>query len=144
MTEGRTESLSPARVLGGGVLLVVVVLLLVRLAGLVLDGEPEESWQIQTVEALGAEDGDQESSSHPRLSVHGVEPQRVHIEVDGEVFFTGRLQGGETLNPPPGETVSVELDDLTRAVVIYNDSRVVPLGRLTAGRRLVFIDDAGQ
>jgi hypothetical protein len=61
--------------------------------------------------------------------------------VDGEVFFSGILKGGATLSPPAGRKVEVALADLTRTVVIYNGTRVGPLGKLNAGRRLVFIDD---
>ena len=143
MSGERKGSLSTPRVLGGAVLVVVLVTLVLRL-GAMLEKEPEESWQHQMVETRRSTGAGSASAEHPRLSVKGVEPQEVHIEVDGEVFFSGRLKGGETLEAPPGETVSVQLDDLTRAVVIYNGSRVVPLGRLTAGRRLVFIDDSGQ
>ena len=143
MSGERKGSVSAPRVFGGAVLLVVLVSLVLRL-GAMLEKEPEESWQHQMVESQRGNEAGNASPDHPRLSVQGVEPQEVEIEVDGELFFSGRLKGGETLEPPPGEIVSVRLDDLTRAVVIYNGSRVVPLGRLTASRRLVFIDDSGQ
>lgn len=76
-----------------------------------------------------------------RLVVRGVESQHTEVIVDGEVFFSDILKGGETISPPAGHTVAVALPDLTRAAVIYNGTRVGPLGKLNAGRRLVFIDD---
>ena len=77
----------------------------------------------------------------PRVVVRGVETQKTEVVVDGEVFFSGTLRGGEALEPPAGRRVVVALPDLTRAAVIYNGTRVGPLGKLNAGRRLVFIDD---
>ena len=57
------------------------------------------------------------------------------VVVDGEVFFSGTLRGGEALEPPAGRRVEVALPDLTRATVIYNGTRVGPLGKLNAGSR---------
>jgi len=74
--------------------------------------------------------------------VRGIDTQRAEVVVDGVNFFSGVLKGGETLRPPVGRRIEVALADLTRAVVIYNGSRVGPLGKLNAGRRLIFIDDA--
>ena len=74
--------------------------------------------------------------------VRGIDIQRAEVVVDGVRFFSGLLKGGETLRPPVGRRIEVALDDLTRSVVIYNGSRVGPLGKLNAGRRLIFIDDA--
>lgn len=99
---------------------------------------PMEPWEAPALEEdLGAVP----AAGTPRLVVRGIESQHTEVVIDGEVFFSGILKGGETLSPPAGRKVEVALADLTRAVVIYNGTRVGPLGKLNAGRRLVFIDD---
>ncbi len=124
-----------ARVLGGGVLLLVLGVLVLRFVGTLL-GDDLESWEVKAPVAGAAQ-----RAGTAVVKVRGVERQRVHIEVDGAPFFSGLLRAGESKETPPAHEISVELPDLTRSVVIYNGARVEPLGKLTAGRRLVFIDD---
>ena len=96
----------------------------------------------------GVDDAQVDVNTPPRpgatqeVVVRGIDTQRAEVVVDGVNFFSGVLKGGETLRPPVGRRIEVALADLTRAVVIYNGSRVGPLGKLNAGRRLIFIDDA--
>ena len=129
------------RVVGGGVLILVLVLLLVRTIGLALGTDDAQSWEVEA----GTESiVDGEAPGNAQIKIRGLERQTVHIEVDGEEFFSGRLAAGEVIETVPGAEVAVDLPDLTRAVVIYNGSRVEPLGKLTAGRRLVFVDDVRE
>jgi hypothetical protein len=112
--------------------------LLFKVVASLVGDEPMEAWEAPALEEdLGAVPAE----GTPRVVVRGIESQHTEIVVDGEVFFTGTLRGGETLEPPAGHRVEVALPDLTRAAVIYNGTRVGPLGKLNAGRRLVFIDD---
>jgi len=77
---------------------------------------------------------------------------KVKVEVDGETWFDGYLCPKEgarcdragPLKVPPALEIAVALSDLSHARLIYNGRRVEPLGNLDAGRRLVFVDDAGQ
>ena len=77
---------------------------------------------------------------------------RVVIEVDGKPWFRGylcpregdRCDRGSPLEVPPATEIAVELSDLSRARLVYKGRRVEPLGNLVAGRRLVFVDDAGS
>ncbi|MEE2751100.1 MAG: hypothetical protein VX519_06700 [Myxococcota bacterium] len=139
--EGTRVALPALRVLGGGILILVLCLLLVRTVGLALGTDDAQSWEVEaSSETLLSEDGPGDA----QIKVRGVERQTIHIEVDGEEFFSGRLGAGETVETDPGTEVAVDLPDLTRAVVIYNGSRVEPLGKLTAGRRLVFVDDVRE
>ena len=117
-----------------GTIIFLVVNILMGLSG----EDPSEIWE--------APARDQDLGASPakgalRLVVRGVESQHTEVLVDGEVYFSDVLKGGETLSPPAGQRVEVALPDLTRAAVIYNGTRVGPLGKLNAGRRLVFIDD---
>jgi len=111
---------------------------MVKVFASILADEPVEAWEALALEEdLGAAP----ALGTPSLVVRGVESQHTEIVVDGEVYFSDILRGGESLKPPAGRRVEVALPDLTRAAVIYNETRVVPLGKLNAGRRLVFIDD---
>lgn len=85
------------------------------------------------------------------LAISAIEPVRIKVERDGAVAFEGVLCTGAppdcpepTLRFAPASEIAVELADLTRARVIYNGTRVEPLGNLSAPRRLVFIDDVGH
>ncbi len=138
---GRWVESSVLRIVGGGVLTLVLGLLLVRTVGLALGTDDSQSWE---VEAGSETVGSEQVSGNAQVKVRGLERQTVHIEVDGKEFFSGRLGAGESLETEPGHEVAVDLPDLTRAVVIYNGSRVEPLGKLTAGRRLVFVDDVRE
>lgn len=124
----------------GVVALTLVVLIGVRL----LSGMPDEEqmWEAQAYEPEQMDDLSVMSDEAPRLVVRGIETQHTEVVVDGETFFSARLSGGESVEPPPGRVVSVEIPDLTRVTVIYNGTRVRPLGKLTSGRKLVFINDS--
>ena len=124
-----------ARVVGGGVLLLVLGVLVLQFVGVFLGGDLE-SWEVKAPAARA-----EQRAGTAVVKVRGIERQRVRIEVDGVPFFSGLLRAGESQETPPAHEISVELPDLTRSVVIYNGARVQPLGKLTAGRRLVFIDD---
>ena len=122
----------------GATLVALSTTLVLRLMEDPADSEP---WAVNSA-TVGEEGGNGEVVEHPRVVVRGHESQYVEVTVDGELFFADRLDGGVNLEPPAGREVVVELADLTRAVVIYNNERVQPLGKLTAGRRLVFINDS--
>ncbi len=77
----------------------------------------------------------------PMLRLRGLDPVRAKVEIDGEVVFSGTLQGGQDLSWPAGRLAAVDLDDLTRAEVHYDGERVEPLGSLSRPRRLEFVDD---
>ena len=118
----------------------LIVLIAVRLfSGIATE---EQMWEAQAYEPGQIDDLFLMSDEAPRLVVRGVETQSTEVVVDGEIFYTGRLSGGESVEPPPGRVVSVQIPDLTRVTVIYNGTRVRPLGKLTSGRKLVFINDS--
>lgn len=75
------------------------------------------------------------------LRVRANEPVRTRVEVDGEEAWAGILRPGEPLELPTGARTVLEVSDLTRVEVLYNGRRVEPLGNVSSGRRLVFIDD---
>lgn len=78
------------------------------------------------------------------LSIRATAPVKVRVEIDGVETVRGTLcrELECRLDIEPAREIAVELADLSRASVIYNGSRVAPLGNLSAARRLVFVDDA--
>lgn len=138
----RDDPRAAMRLAGAGVAMVIITLLLMEIAHRIVDRPPEpDSTEAAVVTPSTEED--------PRgLRVMANEPVKAHIELDGKVMFDGVLCAGSNgecspsvLDFPSAALTVVELADLTRARVIYNGTRVEPLGNLTSARRLVFIDD---
>jgi len=129
----------------GVVGVVAVLAALFLLIGIkLISNEPQDEplWEAEAV-AFDEEVIDAPiSADSPRLVVRGIETQHTEIVVDGETFFSDRLAGGEILEPPAGRVVSVQIPDLTRARVVYDGSLVQPLGKMTMGRKLVFVNDS--
>ncbi len=107
------------------------------------------------VELLGDEPQDLttvtpgEEGPPPRVTVRTSEQVRMTVEVDGERIFHGwlcaraapRCEQVGLYEAPGGARVAVTLGDLTRVTVRYDGRLVEPLGNLSAGRRLVFLED---
>ena len=126
------------RIVAAAAVFGAIAYLLVKVGQVVIGEDPEV---VGEVSALEGDLGATPAEGTPRVVLRGIETQDAEVVVDGEVFFSGLLKGGETLEVPAGRRVEVALPDLTRAAVIYNGTRVGPLGKLNAGRRLVFVDD---
>jgi hypothetical protein len=76
-----------------------------------------------------------------QVSVRANDDSHLVVHVDGALVFDGDVKARQVVRYAGGDEVAVEIPDLTRVVVTFNGSRVEPLGNLSAGRRLVFIDD---
>jgi hypothetical protein len=124
----------------GIVALTLVVLIGVRLVSGIATEEPV--WEAEAYEPEQRDDLSIISDEAPRLVVRGIETQHTEVVVDGQTFFSGRLSSGQSVEPPAGRIVSVQIPDLTRVTVIYNGTRVRPLGKLTSGRKLVFVNES--
>ena len=138
------KRLGPRKNYGALAVGVVAFTLIVLIGVRLLSGiaEEEQVWEAQAYEPEQMDDLSLMSDEAPRLVVRGVETQHTEVVVDGEIFFSDRLSGGESVEPPAGRVVSVQIPDLTRVTVIYNGTRVRPLGKLTSGRKLVFVNDS--
>ena len=68
----------------------------------------------------------------------------VHMEVitDGKLAYDKKLPGGSTLDFKAISRLELDISDLTRVRVTYNDKRIEPLGSVSRGRRLVFMHEA--
>ncbi len=125
-----------ARALGLGVAVAVLVLLGLRVASVLLerppDGEPGEAVAVEP-----------ELVAH-ELNVRAIEPSRIVVEVDGEPRHDGVLPARQSLRFTAERELALFVPDLTRVKIRYNGEVLRPLGNLSAGRRLVFIDDEGR
>ena len=122
------------RAMALGALAAVLVAVSVRAASLLL-----ERSQATAPEAAVAT----EPAVH-HLSVRAVEPTRLWVEADGAVVQDGVLPARTSLEFEARERLVVQIPDLTRVRMRYNERALTPLGNLSAGRRLVFIDDEGR
>jgi hypothetical protein len=132
------------RALGMGVAVAVVVLLGATVTNeLLREGEPPA---VESPGASGGEAGqaapvaDEKPPAHSLL-VRAIEPCRMLAIADGEVVHDGVIIARRSVTVEAERELSVELPDLTRVRMRYNGQALRPLGNLSAGRRLVFIDD---
>ena len=77
------------------------------------------------------------------LSVRAIEPSKITVEVDGVLVHDGVLPARQSLQFEAERELGLYVPDLTRVKIRYNGEVLRPLGNLSAGRRLVFIDDEG-
>ena len=76
------------------------------------------------------------------LALRATDPTRVAVRADGETLFSGILEPGPGKSFEGRDRLEVDASDLTRITVRHNGLRVEPLGNLTQGRRLVFIQES--
>jgi transcriptional regulator with XRE-family HTH domain len=76
------------------------------------------------------------------VRIKAIEDVHMAVITDGKLAYDKRLQGGSTLDFKAISKLELEISDLTRVRVHYNDKRIEPLGRQTRGRRLVFMHEA--
>ena len=123
------EDAPVVRLVLGGFLGAVALVLFVKVGAAALDRppsepDPEPLPDLQTV------------------AVRAIEPVHVAVTADGEELYNDTLPPGETHTWTALWRLEVDAADLTRVTIRYNGDRVEPLGRLTQGRRLVFIQEA--
>jgi transcriptional regulator with XRE-family HTH domain len=75
------------------------------------------------------------------VSIAAIEPVHITATVDGEQVFSGILKGRESMDFEAQERIAVDIKDLEKVLITYNDEALEPLHNLTRGRRLVFIRD---
>ena len=76
-----------------------------------------------------------------RLRIRAVEDTRLRTAVDGVSSFKGTLPAREIIDLQGNERIEVWADNLTNILITYNGERIEPLGKLSEGRKLVFIQD---
>lgn len=131
--EEEPEAPAPARtvpvgrLVGGGFILTLAVALALKVGTLLVERVPAAP----TAADLPTQ----------RVEVRAIEPTKVTVKADGETLFSGTLQPGAAQTFEGRQRLEVEAADLTRVTVRHNGDRIEPLGSLTRGRRLVFIQD---
>lgn len=75
------------------------------------------------------------------LDLRATEPTRITVKADGQTLFSGLLQPGKSQTYEGHARLEVETADLTVVTVRHNGERIEPLGNLSKGRRLVFIQE---
>ncbi len=124
--------MSMGRALAMGVAVAVLVVLGLWVAASVVDrAGPEQAVQTPA---------EPETYAH-ELAIRALEPSRLRIEVDGELVQDGVLPVRGKLDFKGQREIAVEVPDLTRVRISYNGQALRPLGNLSAGRRLVFIQE---
>ena len=76
------------------------------------------------------------------VRIKAIEDVHMAVTTDGTLAYDKTLRGGSTLNFKAISRMDLEISDLTRVRVRYNDKRIEPLGSLSRGRRLVFMHEA--
>ena len=122
-----------SRALALGVAVAVVVLLGLKVLSTLWDREPRE-------QPVANAPVDVPEPVHS-ISVRAIEPSRVRLVADGAVVHDGVIVAGRSIQADGLRELSLDVPDLTRVKIRYNGQALRPLGNLSAGRRLVFIDD---
>ena len=76
------------------------------------------------------------------VRIKAIEDVQMAVTTDGTLAYDKTLRGGSTLDFKAVSRMDLEIADLTRVRLHYNDKRIEPLGSLSRGRRLVFMHEA--
>lgn len=76
------------------------------------------------------------------VRIKAIEDVHMAVTTDGTLAYDKTLRGGSTLDFKAVSRMELEIADLTRVRLRYNDKRIEPLGSLSRGRRLVFMHEA--
>ena len=76
------------------------------------------------------------------VRIKAIEDVHMAVTTDGTLAYDKTLRGGSTLDFKAVARMDLEIADLTRVRLHYNDKRIEPLGSLSRGRRLVFMHEA--
>lgn len=137
-TTTQLDEMPLARLVVAGFLLTMAIVLSLRVASEFTDTSPQASAPEEVAEpSLEA----QVALPTSRLRLRAIEDTRVSTRVDGFDSFDGVLPAKEILDLDSRQKIEVWVSDLTTIRITYNGERIEPLGNLSHGRRLVFIQD---
>lgn len=120
-----------ARLVLGGFVATLTLVLGIKVGSALLARAPEATPEAEAESAVPVQ----------KVELRAVEPTRVSVVADGSTLFSGVLEPGVTRAFEGRERLEVDASDLTRLTVRHNGERIEPLGNLTYGRRLVFIQE---
>lgn len=75
------------------------------------------------------------------LTVYAIEDVRLDVTADGQPVYAKRLGGTQSVSFKAADTLEIDISDLGRVRLTYNDKRIEPLGSLSRERRLVFMHE---
>ena len=76
------------------------------------------------------------------VRIKAIEDVHMAVTTDGRLAYDKKMRGGSTLDFKAISRLELEISDLTRVRLHYNDKRIEPLGSVSRGRRLVFMHEA--
>ena len=75
------------------------------------------------------------------VQIYAIEDVQVKAITDGDTSFDAILKGTTSVDFKARAKLELDISDLTRVRLHYNEKRIEPLGSVSRGRRLVFIHD---
>lgn len=75
------------------------------------------------------------------LTIYAIEDVNLSVKSDGKEAFSNTIKGSTSLSFNATNTLEVDISDLGRVRLTYNDKRIEPLGSLSRERRLVFMHE---
>ena len=75
------------------------------------------------------------------LTIYAVEDVKLNVVADGQEAFSSMLKGSSSRSFRANEKLEIDISDLGRVRLTYNDKRIEPLGSLSRERRLVFMHE---
>lgn len=76
-----------------------------------------------------------------KVKVYAIEDVKVEVTIDGHTSYNDTLRGTKGMEFQATNRLELDISDLTRVRLHYNNKRIEPLGSLSRGRRLVFIHE---
>jgi cytoskeletal protein RodZ len=76
-----------------------------------------------------------------KVKVYAIEDVKVEVTIDGQTAYNDTLRGTNGMEFEATNHLELDISDLTRVRLHYNDKRIEPLGSLSRGRRLVFMHE---
>jgi transcriptional regulator with XRE-family HTH domain len=75
------------------------------------------------------------------VQIYAIEDVQVEAITDGKSAFDAILKGTTSIKFQAQAKLELDISDLTRVRLHYNEKRIEPLGSVSRGRRLVFIHE---
>ena len=125
------------RLVVGGFLATLILVLGAKVVTMLSDRPAESADGLEVVAA--ASTPEPPAVPAQKLELRSTEPTRITVIADGQTLFAGVLEAGTTRAFGGHERLEVDTSDLTVLTVRHNGERIEPLGNLSYGRRLVFI-----
>lgn len=136
--EEQPPSVPLVRLVVGGFAATLILVLAIKVVAMVAERPPAEKPTAEEAAAAAEE----ALGPVQKVEVRSTEPTRITVVADGETLFSGVLNPGQTRAFEGRERLELDTSELTVLTVRHNGERIEPLGNLSYGRRLVFIQES--